>query len=370
MFDGLGAWLQANSKDKWPHFLLFVGDQIYADEIGDHHATMMTFGRFAERIPGPADPAVSARDKLIDGAWAGRFAHRYQPYKHPGDTFVKNVANGLQKLNDIHARYPDIKGIYREYPDADPREKLKERYRTLKNRRETTGAKGEASDERKAREAVELLPVVDKLEISAEPFRAFVRHWNAGSGLAYRGNPMGLRYLAHNFLLWSLPDFERQLPTVSDRGGFTVARKPDGHGHPSADRGRACRRFRGVRVPLRALLDQLPQRACAARARPHVPDVRRSRADRRLELRRLVGADATQPERLLGDVAQNPDRRTGRILGVPGLVQQNSVAMEQPGPAGEGPGRRAAPGHRRAAGVAPSSARRVLSRRRPTIRMR
>ena len=237
MFDGLGAWLQANPKDKWPHFLLFVGDQIYSDEIGDHHATMMTFGRFAERIPGPADPAASARDKLIDGAWAGRFAHRYRPYKHPGDTFVKNVANSLQKLSDIHAHYPDIKGVHREYPGADPREKLKERYRTLKNRREITGAKGEPSDERKAREAVELLPVVDKLEISAEPFRAFVRHWNAGAGLAYRGNPTGLRYLVHNFLLWSLPDFERQLPTFSDRGGFTVALRPDGHGHPSATEG-------------------------------------------------------------------------------------------------------------------------------------
>ena len=27
---------------------------------------MLTFGRFAERIPGPADPAGSVRDKLID----------------------------------------------------------------------------------------------------------------------------------------------------------------------------------------------------------------------------------------------------------------------------------------------------------------
>ena len=250
MFDGLGKWLQANPKEKWPHFLFFGGDQIYSDEIGDNHGLMLTFGRFAERIPGPADPAGSVRDKLIDGAWAGRFAHRYKPYKYPGEKFIKTVQNGLQKLDDIHARYPDIKGIYREYPEAEPREKLKERHRTLKNRRELNRSHSEDPDERKAREAVALLPVVDNLEISTEPFRAFLPHWNAGFGLAYRqgqddpgANPMGLRYLSHNFLLWSIPDFERLLPTIADRDGFTVVRKPDDHGHPSAEGGQHAADF-------------------------------------------------------------------------------------------------------------------------------
>ena len=64
-------------KEKWPHFLFFGGDQIYADEIGDDHGEMLSGGASPLGIPGPVDPAA-VRDKLIDGAWAGRFAHRYQ----------------------------------------------------------------------------------------------------------------------------------------------------------------------------------------------------------------------------------------------------------------------------------------------------
>lgn len=234
MLHGLGDWLRLNPKEKWPHFLFFGGDQIYSDEIGDDHGEVLVRGRFAARIPGPLDPTTSVRDKLIDGAWAGRFAHRYKAYKDPDTKFVVRVRDALKKLDEIHSRYPDIKGIYREYPEADPREKLKWRYRLLKNKRELGGAKSEDQEERKAREAVSLLPTVDALEISTEPFRAFLPHLEAGFSTALRRNPMGYRYLSYSFLLWSIPDFEHQLPTIADRNGSTAVRKPDNHGHPAA----------------------------------------------------------------------------------------------------------------------------------------
>jgi hypothetical protein len=243
MLHGLGDWLRLNPKEKWPHFLFFGGDQIYSDEIGDDHGEMLINGRFAARVPGPADPAVSLRDKLIDGAWAGRFAHRYRTYKDPDIKLVERVRGNLKKLDEIHRRYPDIKGIYREYPEADPREKLKWRYQTLKTKRELGGAKGEESDERKAREAVNLLPTVDALEITDEPFRAHLPHWTTGFGIPLRRNPMGYRYLSHNFLLWSIPDFEDQLPTVADQHGPIVARRPDRRGHPAAAGGRHAADF-------------------------------------------------------------------------------------------------------------------------------
>ena len=81
MLKGLGQWLAANRNDreKWPDFLFFGGDQIYSDEIGDDHGAMLIQGRFAARIPGPVDPAATARAKLVDGAWAGRFRIASRP---------------------------------------------------------------------------------------------------------------------------------------------------------------------------------------------------------------------------------------------------------------------------------------------------
>lgn len=242
MLHGLGNWLILNPKKEWPYFLFFGGDQIYADEVGDNHAEMMIQGRFASRIPGPADPAGATRDKLIDGAWAGRFAHRYREYKEYSAALYTSIESGLEKLDEIYRKYPDIKGIYKEYPEADPREKLKWRYRVLKNRREVTGASREASDERKAREAVALLPTVDNLEVSVEPFRAFVPHWKAAFNSRLRQNPMGYRYLSHNLLLWKIPDFEHQLPGVSEHN-LPLVRKPNGHGHPSVDGGKHAADF-------------------------------------------------------------------------------------------------------------------------------
>ena len=82
MMDGLGEWVRNTPKEKWPQFLFMSGDQIYADEIGQEHRQTLVSARFAARIPGPVD-ARPLRDKLVDGAWAGRFAHRFQAYKEP-----------------------------------------------------------------------------------------------------------------------------------------------------------------------------------------------------------------------------------------------------------------------------------------------
>ena len=75
-------------------------------------------------------------------------------------------------------------------------------------------------------------------------------------------------------------------------------------------------------------MDQLADDAAAAGAHPDVPDARRSRGDRRLELQRRVGAHAAQPPGRLPHVAQDADRLARGVLDVPGLVQQGAVAME------------------------------------------
>jgi hypothetical protein len=233
MLHGLGDWLRAAPREQWPHFLFFGGDQIYADEIGDGHAEALVRGRFGARIPGPGDATPSARDKLVDGAWAGRFAHRYKSYKDPDTKLVQGVRDALENLDEIHRRYPDIKGIYREYPDKDPAAQLRVRYETLRGKRQISGARGEDPEERKAREALALLPTVEKLEISAEPLRAFLPHWRAGFSTALRRNPMSSRFLCHNFLLWELPPFQHELPALADRPGPVVVRRADARGHPA-----------------------------------------------------------------------------------------------------------------------------------------
>jgi hypothetical protein len=239
MLDGLGQWLHDTPKERWPQFLFFSGDQIYADEIGDDHARMITNGRFAARIPGPGDPAASARSQLVDGAWAGRFAHRYRAYKPPPAASITSMSRALGRLDDIRKRYPDIDGITREYPDLDPEQALRMRYDTAKNRRTLSGAKGEADDERRAREAIALLPTVRSLAMGAEPSRPFLPQWGAASGV-----PAARRqFLSHNFLLWNLPGFGDQLPTVAAANLSAGVRTPGTRGHPSVAGGRHAADF-------------------------------------------------------------------------------------------------------------------------------
>ena len=48
---------------------------------------------------------------------------------------------------------------------------------------------------------------------------------------------MSLGFLAQNFALWSIPNFEAALPTVQTSQGWTVARGAGGRAHPPAERG-------------------------------------------------------------------------------------------------------------------------------------
>jgi hypothetical protein len=237
MLEGLASWFRTSPRNMWPHFLFFGGDQIYADEIGLNHGHCLARARFAARIPGPVDRSVM-RDKLIDGAWAGRFAHRFQEFKDPAPTFAKQVTSDLKTLDDLRKKFPDLEAIHNEYPDLDRREALTQRHTTLRNRRQNQGVKGhEADDERKARETLEALGRVERLEIVSEPFRAARFHWTEGApGAAWR-NPMSANFLVQNFALWSIPTDERNIPVVTTQAGWTIARKPGSHAHPAAERG-------------------------------------------------------------------------------------------------------------------------------------
>jgi hypothetical protein len=242
MLARLGGWLRVNPKAAWPEFLFFGGDQIYSDEIGDDHGELLARSRFASRIPGPADPAAPAA-RLVDGAWAGRFAHRYRAYKSPSVKHLDGIRKGLAKLDDLHHRYPDIQGIYKAYPDLDPEKALRRRYDTLHNRRALGGAKAEADDERQAHQALSALPKVKALETYAGPYRAFLAHWNAGLHAELQRNPMVRNYLSHNFLLWRIPDFEDQLPTITATKLGLGVRTSDHRGYPSVERGRHAADF-------------------------------------------------------------------------------------------------------------------------------
>jgi hypothetical protein len=234
MLDHLGKWLKKTPRDFWPHFLFLCGDQIYSDEIGDDHAKKLAASRFAARIPGPADPAGALREKLVDGAWAGRFAHRYKRYKHPADTVSKRIGDELEKLANIYRDHPDIRDIYKAYPDSDPEKKLQDIYITLRNRRQLAGKTTPDDDEAKAGAAVEQLATVRILESQAAVFRGLHRHWLAASADVRRQSSMRYGFLAYNFLLWSLPDLESQLPTVAQNEGMVAPLKPNRRAHPLA----------------------------------------------------------------------------------------------------------------------------------------
>lgn len=237
MLLGLGNWLRNTQRDRWPRFLFFGGDQIYSDEIGLSHGKKLAISRFAARVPGPADPHA-LRDKLVDGAWSGRFAHRFQAFTAPAAKWTNTVRDGLKTLDGLRKAHPDIGEIYKHHPDLDRRKALETRHATLKTRRkDVQGAKmNEAGDERQARLAVEALAKIEPLEISSEPFRAIWMHCDLAAQAAWR-NPMATGFLAQNFALWSIPNFEAALPTVKTSAGWTLARQAKGYAHPPAERG-------------------------------------------------------------------------------------------------------------------------------------
>ena len=184
---------------------------------------------------------------------------------------------------------------------------------------------GKVTDRKTYDEARELLHTVETLNIRSGSYRAFLPHWTAGSDAGLRRNPMIRRYLVHNFLLWDLPIFEALLPRVIDSSNMAFV-QPNIRGHLPAGGGR---RLRGIRLPPRACLGGLAGGAPAAGACADISDARRSRSHGRLELRRLLGADAAQQQGCLPAVAQDPDGWPGCVLDVPGMVQQGALAMAQ-----------------------------------------
>ena len=66
----LHKFVSKQSPDEWPRFMLLIGDQIYADDIGHKQGQAIGRQRWGRRIPGPGSNAG-------DGAWAGRFASRF-----------------------------------------------------------------------------------------------------------------------------------------------------------------------------------------------------------------------------------------------------------------------------------------------------
>ena len=90
----------------------------------------------------PARPIpVPLRDKLVDGAWAGRFAHRFMAYKDPDPKLAGRIdQEGLEKLDEIHKQHPDLKDIYEHYPDVDRRKALKTRHDDAQDQQDVSWA--------------------------------------------------------------------------------------------------------------------------------------------------------------------------------------------------------------------------------------
>jgi subtilisin family serine protease len=243
MLDCFGDWLLRNSKDKdiWPHFSLFSGDQIYSDEVGDDHCQMLRVGRFAARVPGPTDPSASARDKLIDGAWAGRFAHRYKAYKDPDKKLFERVTKDIKQLKDTFKRYPEIENMYLRFPLTDNKDGRVLVYQLKSALAWRLG--GKVSNEKTHAQVLDLLKTVDKLNLASGSFRAFLPQWKTSStSPVVKRNPMGHAYLSHNFLLWEIPNFEEFLPTIVDATNLAIM-QPNSRGHLPAAGGKHAADF-------------------------------------------------------------------------------------------------------------------------------
>ena len=152
---------------------------------------------------------------------------------------LRRAVSGLSdaQLDALYKQYPDIKDIYKVYPNKTRRQALTDRYETLKNRRQIGGAKAEAGDESQARKTLAALTAVENLEARVEPFRALRLHWKAGERTVRWWNSMATSFLVHNFLLWAIPDFEAHLPIVADHQRLTALLRSDRRPYPPAEGG-------------------------------------------------------------------------------------------------------------------------------------
>ena len=160
-------------------------------------------------------------------------------------------------------------------------------------------------------------------------FAYFLPHWNAALDPGLRRNPMAGRFLAHNFLLWDLPFFEAHLPRIVDSSNLAIVVAKIAATTPRREAG------------MPPTLPSTPI-STSARGRPCARCARCWRTSRRsscstITRRPTTGTAGLSWVRMLHNkndalraVAQDPDRRPGRLLDLPGLVQQGAVAMALP----------------------------------------
>ena len=151
MLDGLGDLAEGTAEDQWPHFLFLGGDQIYADEIGWNAPAQADRGTLRRARARSCRSAGTLRDKLVDGAWAGRFAHRFQAYKDARSEVRRHVTNGLEKLDGLRKRSPGIWRDLRRYPGCrSTGRRLQTRHDTLEDRRKDVQRRADEHGRRRA----------------------------------------------------------------------------------------------------------------------------------------------------------------------------------------------------------------------------
>ncbi|MBI4523811.1 MAG: hypothetical protein HY695_08380 [Deltaproteobacteria bacterium] len=187
MLSIFGSEWMAKQKiiSEWPRFLLHTGDQIYADDIGFNQGKQIAGQRFAAQVPGPKDA-----QELIDGAWAGRFAHRFvgvDPKKLAQSAPVAPLQQReKQLLTDLSRLRTQISAIAR-----------KER---------------SVTSEMRAKIKEEIMKSA-KLEEVRRHLKA-ARERNLPSNYVTDPTAMRFRYLITNHLLWQVPIDAKDAPEV------------------------------------------------------------------------------------------------------------------------------------------------------------
>lgn len=188
--EAFGIALDKTPRHNWPSFLLLCGDQIYADDIATEQGQAITKQRFGARNPGPQD-----RDEISDGAWAGRFAHRFLGVS------VKKIQAEAKTINTFRNQLDQLQkqiNQTRSIESARKMAKLSDAYHEF-------------------------------MELSA--LRSPV------NGLYVAANaeilPGRFRYLVRNHLLWKIPVDKKDIPILTQFG----LRNQDGSRYRSAGGG-------------------------------------------------------------------------------------------------------------------------------------
>jgi hypothetical protein len=111
-FEDLQKFLANVDPDgAWPRFMILLGDQIYADDIGHKQGLAIARQRWGRRIPGP-------KTADGDGAWAGRFASRFSGVTKAPRNQKYVIDNHLLWHIPADAKNTHIGNLY---PEPDPK---------------------------------------------------------------------------------------------------------------------------------------------------------------------------------------------------------------------------------------------------------